>query len=95
MSDFFGESRMTKQQRKHIAHGTLTRICAEFIASGNFHKDLEEQDYIDALKENMSTKLGSTKREVIFKAYDAAIAKAKADAEAAAEAAAEPAAKAN
>jgi len=78
MTDFFGESRMTKQQRKHIAHGALIKICAEFIARGDFHEDLKEQDYIAALKENMSTKLGGTKREVIFKAYDAAIAAAKA-----------------
>ena len=92
MTDFFGESRMTKQQRKHIAHGALINLCAAFIARGQFHDELEEADYIAALKENMSTKLGGTKREVIF-AYDAAIAKAKADAEKAAAKAAEPSAK--
>ena len=80
MSGFFNEPAMTKQQRKHIAHGELTTLCAQFIAEAKFAEGLKEQDYIDALKENMSTKLGGTKREVILAAYDEALAKAKAKA---------------
>lgn len=91
MTDFFGESRMTKQQRKHIAHRALIQVCAEFIAQGNFDKRLKETDYVEAMLENMSIKLGSVKREVICDAYKKAIADAKAAVKAKADAAAEAA----
>jgi len=73
MTNFFTESMMTKQQRKHIAHNALVIVCAEFIAAGKFDKRLTRQDYIDAFTENMSIKLGTTQRETIVKAYHAAI----------------------
>ena len=76
MNDFFNDSMMTKQQRKHIAHFALVQVCADFIAAGKFDKRLSRQDYVDAFTENMSIKLGTTQRETIVKAYHAAIANA-------------------
>ena len=76
MTNFFTESMMTKQQRKHIAHFALVQVCADFIANGNYDERLEMQDYVDALVENMSIKLGNVERATIVNAYKEAIAKA-------------------
>ena len=76
MTNFFTESMMTKQQRKHSAHFALVQVCADFIANGNYDERLEMQDYVDALVENMSIKLGNVERATIVNAYKEAIAKA-------------------
>lgn len=78
MTNFFTESMMTKQQRKHIAHNALVIIIADFIAAAKFDKRLTEADYVDAFTENMSIKLGSVERATIVEAYHMAIANAKA-----------------
>ena len=72
---YFTEPQMTKQQKKHIAHFALIEVCADFIANGTYDERLEMQDYIDALVENMSIKIGNVERATIVNAYKEAIAK--------------------